>query len=160
MDLEPMEVEFFPQKSSMDMEAIHKEDENEEDEEEQCFDLVELMDEAKQAGTEEKVPLLFSILLEDKNRYGPRASSIKEEAVYELARSYCAAAKYSDIVSMLTGKACTSFFDHITKAKCAKVVRGVLDLVCTLAPEEYDMVSVSSDSSIRMYAACSFMVMR
>jgi hypothetical protein len=59
--------------------------------------------------------------------------------VYEFARSYCAAAKYSDIVSMLTEKACTSFFDHITKVNCAKVVRGILDLVCTLAPEEFDM---------------------
>lgn len=149
MGLESMEVEILSSKSStMDIEAIHKKDEDEEDEEVLCSDLMELMDEAKQAGTEEKVHLLFSILLEDKNRYGPRATSIKEEAVYELARSYCAATKYSDIVSMLTGKACTSLFDHITKAKCAKVVRGVLDLVCTLAPEEFDMVSVSMISSI------------
>jgi hypothetical protein len=42
---------------------------------------------------------------------------------------------------MLTGQACTSFFYHITKTKCAKVVRGVLDLVCALAPEELEMVS-------------------
>jgi hypothetical protein len=146
MGLEPMEVEILSQKSSMDVEATPKveeeeEDDKDEDEEELCSDLIQLMDEAKQAGTEEKVQILFSILLEDKNRYGPKASSIKEEAVYELARSYCAAQKYQDIVSMLTGQACTSFFDHITKAKCAKVVRGVLDLVCALAPEELEMVS-------------------
>ena len=132
-----MEVESLSQQSVISMEAETAKIE-EEEEEEECSDLVDLMDKAKATG---EVAPLFSILLEDQNRYGSMATSIKEEAVYALARSYCLSGKYDDVVSLLTGKACATFFDHITKAKCAKVVRGVLDLVCTLAPNELDMVS-------------------
>lgn len=131
-----MEVESLSQQTAISMEAETAKIEEEEEEEEECSDLVDLMDEAKATG---EVAPLFSILLEDQNRYGSMATSIKEEAVYALARSYCLSGKYNDVVSLLTGKACATFFDHITKAKCAKVVRGVLDLVCTLAPNELDM---------------------
>jgi 26S proteasome regulatory subunit N6 len=45
------------------------------------------------------------------------------------------------VVNLLTGSTCAPFFAHATKAKTAKVVRAVLDAVCALAPEAYDMQS-------------------
>lgn len=43
------------------------------------------------------------------------------------------------MVSLLTGDTCRGFFDNATKAKCAKVVRAVLDIVCSLAPDQLEM---------------------
>lgn len=109
-------------------------------EEEDLSDLSDLLDEATAlSNATAKIPLLSAILNEPQNRYGPAASAIKERAVYALARSYCSTSRTTDIVTLLTGEACATFFSSITKAKCAKVVRAVLDIVCNASPEEYDM---------------------
>ena len=110
-----------------------------EDEEEDVSDLSDLLDKAT-ATTDaaSQIPILSSILNEPRNRYGPQASALKERAVYALSRAYCASSRYDEIVTLLTGE-CASFFANITKAKCAKVVRATLDIVCNASPDQYDM---------------------
>ena len=113
-------------------------------EEEDVSDLVELLESADEdAGLapEARIPVLASILADPAGRTGPKATSVKERAVYGLARAYCGAGRDKDVVGLLTGDVCRPFFDSVTKAKCAKVVRAVLDIVCALAPEQLEMVS-------------------
>lgn len=112
-----------------------------EDEEEDVEDLLDLMDNANVDGKSmdaataaAAVPLLKQVM--ESLKTGPKATQIKERAVYDLTRAYCSQHKYSEIVSFLET---SSFFTVVTKAKCAKVVRQVLDIVCSLAPDEYDM---------------------
>lgn len=111
----------------------------EEEEEEDCSDLADLLDSISDATPAAKIPILTSILNEPQNRYGSTASALKEQAVYALARAYCEDGRHDAVVTLLTGETCAPFFANITKAKTAKVVRAVLDAVCTLAPEELDM---------------------
>lgn len=113
--------------------------EEEQEEEEDVSDLSDLLDQASSLDDSAKIPLLSSILNEPQNRYGPAASSIKERAVYALSRAYCSESRTAEIVSLLTTGSCAVFFASITKAKCAKVVRAVLDIVCSASPTEYDM---------------------
>ena len=113
-------------------------------EEEDVSDLVELLESADEdAGLapEARIPVLASVLADPAGRTGPKATSVKERAVYGLARAYCGAGRDKDVVGLLTGDVCRPFFDNVTKAKCAKVVRAVLDIVCALAPEQLEMVS-------------------
>jgi len=77
---------------------------------------------------------------EHEKRYGSKATQLKERAVYDLTRALCAEKQYTEIVQLLTSDAMMKqFLDNITKAKCAKLVRQVLDIVCNLAPSEYTM---------------------
>ncbi|KAL9179895.1 hypothetical protein ACHAXT_007865 [Thalassiosira profunda] len=111
-----------------------------ETEEEDCSDLAALLDSVDEAKTAAgKIPILTSVLNEPSNRYGPTATALKERAVYALARAYCEDNKHDEVVTLLTGETCAPFFNNITKAKTAKVVRAVLDAVCALAPEQLDM---------------------
>jgi 26S proteasome regulatory complex component len=103
---------------------------------ETLFDQITQEDQGKTLN--ESIALLCQIVLEPRNRFGPRASSIKERAIYVLARTYCAAGQHDEVVSLLTGSTCAPFFHHVTKAKFAKVVRAVLDIVCDLLPHELD----------------------
>eukprot|EP00979_Chaetoceros_neogracilis_P003512 scaffold604_cov270-Chaetoceros_neogracile.AAC.20 len=85
------------------------------------------------------IATLTAILTEPQNRYGNKASSVKERAIYLLARTHCQAQSYNEVVALLTGSACSPFFENVTKAKCAKVVRAVLEIVCALAADEFDI---------------------
>jgi 26S proteasome regulatory subunit N6 len=113
------------------------------DEEEDVSDLTELFESTEEmnldTSTEQKIQVLSSILTESTNRFGPKASSIKERSIYSLARTYCLSAQYDQVVALLTGATCSAFFTNVTKAKCAKVVRAVLEIVCSLAPSQLDM---------------------
>ena len=111
------------------------------EEEEKVSDLIELLDSADEPSVPptDRIPILSSVLAEPEGRYGPLASAAKERAVYALARAYCASSRYDDVVGLLTGDLCRGFFENATKAKCAKVVRAVLDVVCTLAPDQLEM---------------------
>jgi len=115
----------------------------EEEDDEECNDLADLLQDATNASDDptKAIGILTNLLQEPENRYGPMATSLKESAVYALARAYCKSNQYQEIVSLLTGEVCGPFFDNVTRAKCAKVVRAVLDTVCSLAPNEFDMVS-------------------
>lgn len=111
-----------------------------EEDEEECSDLVDLFESAEEV-TDQKssIPIFSSILLESKNRFGSAATSIKERSIYALARAFCASGEYEEVVNLLTGDTCKGFFENVTKAKSAKVVRGVLDAVCALAPDQLEM---------------------
>jgi len=110
------------------------------DEEEDCTDLSELLDSINEKqSASDKIPGLSALLNEPTNRYGPKASALKERAVYALARAYCEDNRHDEVVTLLTGDTCAPFFANVTKAKTAKVVRAVLDAVCALAPEQLDM---------------------
>mmetsp|Transcript_7716 Transcript_7716/g.11570 ORF Transcript_7716/g.11570 Transcript_7716/m.11570 type:complete len:510 (+) Transcript_7716:118-1647(+) len=115
---------------------------NLDDDEEDIADLSLLLDSAQDSSSTSPsttIQTLTSILTESQNRHGPKASSIKERAIYLLARTHCSMQSYDSVVALLTGSTCSAFFLNVTKAKCAKVVRAVLDIVCSLAPEELDM---------------------
>lgn len=112
------------------------------EEEEDIQDLVDLVDEASAVPPAKQVPILVSVIKDEKAsapRYGPQAVSVKERAVYDLTRAYCATKEYNEVVNFLTGETGKVFFDNITKAKVAKLVRQVLDIVCSLAPDQLDM---------------------
>jgi len=64
---------------------------------------------------------------------------VKESAVYALARAICKTKKYDDVLPFLT-TTCSTFFDNVTKAKTAKAVRRVLDIVEEEAPEEFSIM--------------------
>lgn len=115
---------------------------HEEEEEEDIQDLLDLVDEASALPAEKQIPVLISVIKDEKAdspRYGSKAVSLKERAVYDLTRAYCATKSYKEVVPFLTGTTSKVFFDNITKAKVAKVVRQVLDIVCSLAPDQLDM---------------------
>ncbi|KAL3907165.1 MAG: hypothetical protein SGILL_008982 [Bacillariaceae sp.] len=128
MDIEPTQsTELAEETAKHDSNVI--EDEDEEDVE----DLLDLVDNAK-VGTVDSIPILKQVIESPKS--GPKATQIKERAVYDLTRAYCGQHQYSEIVNFLET---STFFQKVTKAKCAKVVRQILDIVCSLAPEAYDM---------------------
>ena len=113
-----------------------------EDTEEDIQDLEELADEASALPPAEQASLLIAIIQDASApvpRYGSKAVSLKEKAVYDLTRAYCAMKEYNEVVNFLTGATGKTFFDHINRAKCAKVVRQVLDIVCSLVPDQLDM---------------------
>mmetsp|Transcript_665 Transcript_665/g.801 ORF Transcript_665/g.801 Transcript_665/m.801 type:complete len:504 (+) Transcript_665:81-1592(+) len=111
------------------------------DEEEDVEELLDLIDQAK-VGSADSISLLKQVT--ESLKSGPKATQIKERAVYDLTRAYCKSAgssgsgsdqNYSThIVSFLES---STFFATVNKAKCAKVVRQVLEIVCGLAPLEY-----------------------
>jgi 26S proteasome regulatory subunit N6 len=109
----------------------HNADVIEDDDDEDVEDLLDWMDKAKVSHT---ITLLEQVM--DSPKIGPKATQIKERAVYDLTRAYCANQDYTAIVQFLEK---STFFSVVTKAKCAKVVRQVLDIVCSLAPQAYDM---------------------
>lgn len=78
---------------------------------------------------------LFKQVIETTHLTGSKATQLKERAMYDITRAYCAAHMYEEIVTFLTGSTGQAFLSTITKAKTAKVVRQVLDIVCTAAPD-------------------------
>mmetsp|Transcript_16238 Transcript_16238/g.37402 ORF Transcript_16238/g.37402 Transcript_16238/m.37402 type:complete len:472 (+) Transcript_16238:301-1716(+) len=103
------------------------------EDEEDIEDLLDLMDNAK-VESNDTISLLKQVT--ESTKTGPKATQTKERAVYELTRAFCKQKNYSAVVEFLEA---SSFFGSVNKAKCAKVVRQVLDIVCGLAPDEYGM---------------------
>jgi 26S proteasome regulatory subunit N6 len=128
-----VEMEVEPTGSTEVAEEAAKHDSNviEDEEEEDIEDLLDLVDNAKVG---DSISILKQVIESPKS--GPKATQIKERAVYDLTRAYCAQHQYTEIVSFLETSA---FFQKVTKAKCAKVVRQILDIVCSLAPDAHDM---------------------
>jgi len=130
-----------PYEPSVVMDTIMTPSEMEEEEEE-LSDLQHLLESVEEESNKtgpEKIAILSSILTDPKERYGPKATSLKEKAIYALAKTYCLTSQFTEVVSLLTGSICSTFFDKVTKAKCAKVVRAVLEIVCREAPSELKM---------------------
>lgn len=125
------EMEVEPSTHVDEEAGKHDADVIEDNDDEDVEDLLDWIDNAKVANT---ILLLQQVMESPKS--GPKAIQIKERAVYDLTRAYCADQQYSAIVQFLEESA---FFREVTKAKCAKVVRQVLDIVISLAPKAYDM---------------------
>jgi 26S proteasome regulatory subunit N6 len=128
-----MEVEHTPGTEVEEEAAKHNSNVIEDEEEEDVEDLLDLIDQAKDDPSN-AVDIILKLM--DSPKDGPKATQTKERAVYDLTRAYCREHRYSDIVVFLET---SSFFRKVTKAKCAKVVRQILDIVCSLAPEAYGM---------------------
>jgi 26S proteasome regulatory subunit N6 len=135
MEVEPSHTEEDADKHN----TAVVEDEDDEDVE----DLLDWMDSAK-VEANNPIELMKKVMESPKNE--PKATGIKERAVYDLTRAYCKKEDYQEIVKFLEA---SSFFPSVTKAKCAKVVRQVLDIVCTLAPKAYEMQKEICENIIR-----------
>eukprot|EP00542_Grammatophora_oceanica_P018519 CAMPEP_0194035502 /NCGR_PEP_ID=MMETSP0009_2-20130614/7924_1 /TAXON_ID=210454 /ORGANISM="Grammatophora oceanica, Strain CCMP 410" /LENGTH=470 /DNA_ID=CAMNT_0038676885 /DNA_START=17 /DNA_END=1429 /DNA_ORIENTATION=- len=106
------------------------------EDEEELGNLMELVDQAAETtDPASKIPTLQKIL-KDEEYNGPKAIQLKERAVYDLTRAYCQSKQYSEVIPLLKE---TPLFNQVTKAKCAKIVRAVLDLVQREAPLELEM---------------------
>lgn len=125
--------------------------EDDEDDEEDISDLTSLFESISATTTSpsDQIQTLSSILTEPSSRYGPKATALKERSIYSLARVYCTSNQYDAIPTLLTGQTCSPFFTNVTKAKCAKVVRAVLEIICTLAPNELDMQEAICNSILK-----------
>jgi 26S proteasome regulatory subunit N6 len=135
-DTDAMEVE----ETNVSEEAkLHDSNVVEDVEEEDVSDLLDALEEAKNTKSAvDKIPILLSVV-QNVEKTGATAIQLKERAVYNLTRAYCAAEQYESVVQFLTGETGQHFLAHITKAKTAKVVRQVLDIVISAAPTAYTM---------------------
>lgn len=122
-----------------------KEEEETEEEEEDVSDLEALLDDAttlKDANA--KIPILLSII-QNIEKTGPKATQIKERAVYDLVRAYCLSGNHSAVTTFLQDN--EDFLSTISKAKTAKLVRQILDIVCSMedqvGPEQQEQVTRS-----------------
>jgi len=126
-------------------ETVLAEEMEEEEEEEDVSDLEERLEEAtalKDASA--KIPVLLPII-QNMEKTGPAATQIKERAVYDLVRAYCSSGKHDSVTTFLQDN--EAFLSTITKAKTAKLVRQMLDIVCsmedTVEPEQQEQVARS-----------------
>jgi 26S proteasome regulatory subunit N6 len=119
MAVEDMEVEKAPADVAI-----------EEEEEEDVSELQDALEEAQAMKDSPKlqVPLLLKIT-ENTEKKSSAAVQIKERAVYDLIRAYCAINELSLVVTFLTDN--DAFWSCISKAKTAKMVRQILDIVCS-----------------------------
>lgn len=136
---EAMEVDTSVQEEA----ALHDSNVVEE-EEEDVSDLEEAL--AQAATSDDPIPLLTDVVL-DSEKTGPTAVQLRERAVYQLTRAYCEAKRYEDVVQFLQ-QGGQVFWNQITKAKTAKVVRQVLDIICQAAPEALEMQETVARSII------------
>lgn len=121
--------------------ALHDADVVEDaEEEEDVTALTQALEDARAAPPADRIPLLLALLRNDANLPvdGPKAIQLMEAAVYDLTRAYCATQEYNAVVEFLTSSEVgQAYLSRITKAKTAKVVRQVLDIVCLAAPQQY-----------------------
>lgn len=118
---------------------IKMEEDEEEEEEEDIADLEAALSEASKLSDQNEASEVLSTMLQDTLKTGPKAIQVKERAVYDLTRSYCASKRYDCVAQFLTGNTGKVFLSQITKAKTAKVVRQVLDILCDMAPDQLVM---------------------
>lgn len=76
-------------------------------------------------------------------RYDEKAVKIKEQCIYRLARLYAEAKRFNDVMDLL--KSNNELFSIIPKAKTAKIVRSILNIVGSI-PDSLDVqISLSRD---------------
>jgi len=142
MTVEDMQVEESKQQQAQDPML----EEAAEEEEEDVSDLEASLEEASalsDADADAKIPILLSII-QNMEKTGPVATQLKERAVYDLVRAYCSTWKYEAVTTFLQDN--EAFLSTITKAKTAKLVRQILDIVSTspnVVPEQQEQVARS-----------------
>jgi len=90
--------------------------------------LKEALEEAEELSAvnpEKAIKALNTILVNE--RSDEAAHRVKEEAIYRLARLYAQAKRFGDVMSLL--KDSNTLFAVIPKAKTAKIVRTIIDIV-------------------------------
>lgn len=142
-DKDAMEVDQTESKSdSNDSANLHNSNVVEDaEEEEDVSELLQLVEDAEEClKAIDKIPILLKVI-QNVEKTGTTAIQLKERSVYNLTRAYCdkSVQQYHQIVEFLTGETGRYFLAHITKAKTAKVVRQVLDIVVAAAPLELNM---------------------
>jgi len=83
------------------------------------------------------------IVLLDNERTDDVALKIKEQCIYRLARIYTENKQFSEVLSLL--KTNGTFFSIIPKAKTAKIVRQILNIVATVPDSLTIQVELSRD---------------
>lgn len=102
-------------------------DEEDEEEEEDIEDLETALDEAQVATPQARIPLLQGII-RNMEKTGPKATQLKERAVYDLVQAHCEIQEYGAVVTFLADHE-TTFLKTVSKAKTAKLVRQIMDIV-------------------------------
>ena len=72
-------------------------------------------------------------VLQTADRADEVATRTKEEAIYRLARAYARLERFGDVMALL--QTANGFFAVIAKAKTAKIVRTLLDIVAEVPGE-------------------------
>jgi len=88
------------------------------------------------------------LLLLENERIDDIALKIKEQSIYRLARIYTENKQFSDVLNLL--KSNGSFFSVIPKAKTAKIVRQILNIVAAIP----DSLSIQIDLSQNVVEWC------
>lgn len=76
-------------------------------------------------------------------RYDEKAVKVKEQCIYRLARLYTEGKRFSDVLDLL--KSNNEFFSIIPKAKTAKIVRSILNIVGTVPDSLEIQINLSRD---------------
>jgi 26S proteasome regulatory subunit N6 len=100
---------------------------DDEEEEEDVSDLETAFEEAEDVAAIARIPLMLSII-QTMEKTGPLATQIKERAVYAVVRAYCETGNSAAVTTFLRDN--EAFLSTISKAKTAKLVRQILDIVC------------------------------
>ena len=95
----------------------------------------------------------LTAIIAEKDRFSIYVVRVKEAAVYSLARNLCEGKDFAMILPFVT-VTCSHFFDSITKAKVAKIVRQVLDIVSVEAPGEHKMLADVCGAVIKWCKEC------
>lgn len=132
-----------PEKEEKDqMEVIGEEGKGEEKEkepeEEEVDPLHEAMEEAEEQAVlnTKKGVAAYMDILTGSPRDDPIATKVKEECIYKLTRLYASDRCFQEVMDLL--KVANTLFDIIPKAKTAKIVRTVIDLVANV-PDSLDL---------------------
>ncbi|GMI30791.1 hypothetical protein TrRE_jg2243 [Triparma retinervis] len=125
------------------------------EEEDDSVDLADALASAEDKSTsiQNRRKSLTEIVTEPE-RFSLFCVRVKESAVYALARNFCEGSDYTEILSFVT-TTCGTFFDNINKAKVAKIVRQVLDIVSLEAPNEHEMLADVCKAVVKWCKECN-----
>ena len=137
-----MDVEQLPPPPEDDDSQQIEEDDDSQDLQDK---LSQVEDSTSALSEQQKVVLLTSIIQDSDQvsqglvpRFSVYCVRVKESSIYALIKLLIASSRHSEILPAITVGA-KSFFDGVTKAKMAKIVRQLLDTVTTLAPDQSDL---------------------
>lgn len=123
MDSDPtMEIEAADTPSAVDA------DEEDISELEDRYDAACRLSGGPDSDSTAKMEALKGLLNDDTSGSGPKATQFKERIVYDLTRLFSDAQDMGGVVELITTT--TGYLAQLSKAKTAKVVRQVLDIVC------------------------------
>jgi 26S proteasome regulatory subunit N6 len=128
-----MDMDTKEESTTAGVDAMNTEDvvlpvtEEVEEEEEDIEDLETALETAQTATPQARIPILQGII-RNMEKTGPKATQLKERAVYDLVRAHCEITEYAAVVTFLADHEDT-FLKTVSKAKTAKLVRQIMDIV-------------------------------